>query len=529
MATAAEFSVLPLGDSITAGNGFGGYRAQLGTDLTSQGHTFHLLGSQVMQDGGETSAALRAPYDGLHHEGHGGWRIDQLDANLNGNTNADASTNGGYYITGGNGTGRDPIYPNYALVLAGINDVNQYFGQKSDAGQQMDADELLPILQGRVTSLVDNLSTLRPDTRIMLSNVIPYANGLLNDQVTGATTAQRQIWAAEDGVSAEQEHGVNHYVILYNKWLANEFVPAQQAAGVNIELVDQYQNFLMPDGSVRGWGPDEPNGYADYGLHPNQFGYDLMGATWAAAINQHLIAQTVCEATINRADGSITLTNTSDAPIAIQSLSLISTAGAISVADLTPITGNYDSNGNQQVDDQPWVITEQSATNFREASTGDAGSIAVGGSVQLSLAGGWTATPYEELQVNIQLGDGSSAYTNVVYTGTPIVVGDLDGNGTIDRTDYNLLTASGETDLSALLKVQAYRQGDLNGDGSNDYEDFRLFKNAYIAEHGDAAFAAMVAVPEPTAMPLALGMALLLFGAIVKRQASTSRLICRVS
>lgn len=284
-ASAKDVSILPLGDSITAGNSYGGYRAKMAADLTAAGYTFHLLGSQIMPDGGQTAPSLRPPFDGLRHEGHGGWRIDQLDANLNGNTNVDAGGNGGYFITGGHGTGRPAIQPDVVLILAGINDINQYYGQKQAANQTMNAAELLPILQQRMTSLINNLHTLTPSSHLLLSNVIPYANGLLDDRVTGANTTQRQIWAAEDGVSPEQEYGVNHYVILFNRWLEDEFIPEQQALGVKVTLVDQYSNFILPNGSVRGWGPNPPDGYADYGLHPNQFGYDLMGATWAAAID----------------------------------------------------------------------------------------------------------------------------------------------------------------------------------------------------------------------------------------------------
>lgn len=283
-ATAKEVSILPLGDSITAGNGYGGYRARMATDLTAAGYTFHLLGSQIMSSGGETAPSLRPPRDGLRHEGHGGWRIDQLDANLNGNTNVDAGGRGGYFITGGHGTGRSAIKPDVICVLAGINDINQNYGQKEAARQRMSDTELLPILKSRMTSLIGNLHTLTPDSHILLSNVIPYANGLLNDQITGATASQRRVWGQFDGVSPEQELGVNHFVVLFNKWLKDDFIPTQQAAGVEITLVDQYQNFILPDGKVRGWGTKPGDGYADFGLHPNQFGYDLMGATWAKAI-----------------------------------------------------------------------------------------------------------------------------------------------------------------------------------------------------------------------------------------------------
>ena len=281
---AEDISILPFGDSITAGNGYGGYRARMAANLTSASYTFHLLGSQTMPNGGETAPSLRPPHDGLRHEGHGGWRIDQLDANLDGNTNVDAGGKGGYFITGGHGTGRTTLKPDVICVLAGINDINQNYGQKEAAGQRMNSTDLMPILQARMTSLVDNLHSLTPDSHILLSNVIPYANGLLKDTVTGATTSQRQAWARLDGVSPEQELGVNHYVILFNRWLKDEFVPKQKAEGVKITLVDQYQNFILPDGKVRGWGTKPGDGYADFGLHPNQFGYDLMGATWAKSI-----------------------------------------------------------------------------------------------------------------------------------------------------------------------------------------------------------------------------------------------------
>lgn len=286
---AAEFSLLPLGDSITDGNPSGGYRAKMMADLTAAGHTVHLLGSQTM-DPEKAAPSLRAPHDGLRHEGHGGWRIDQLDTHLDGNADVDASGHGGYFLTGGHGTGRKAIRPDFITLLAGINDVNQCFGSKEKAAERMDEAEILALLQERMRSLITRLHELSPESEILLGTVLPYANGLLNEQATGATAEQCRAWAKQDGVSPAQQAGVNHFVIVFNRWLAGSFVPEMQDAGVPITLVDQYRNFILDDGSVRGWGPEAPDGFGDYGLHPNPYGYGLMGETWARAIEKVLSA-----------------------------------------------------------------------------------------------------------------------------------------------------------------------------------------------------------------------------------------------
>jgi lysophospholipase L1-like esterase len=152
----------------------------------------------------------------------------------------------------------------------------------------MNEAEILALLQGRMHSLVTRLHELSPESHLLLGTVLPYANGLLNEQATGATAEQRRAWAKQDGVSPAQEAGVNHFVIVFNRWLAGSFVPEMQDAGVPITLVDQYRNFILEDGSVRGWGPEAPDGFGDFGLHPNPYGYDLMGETWARAIEKVL-------------------------------------------------------------------------------------------------------------------------------------------------------------------------------------------------------------------------------------------------
>lgn len=75
--------IMPLGDSITLGAGtresegdFVGYRRKLYQDLTANGRTVDFVGGQ---DNG--SAANDASFD-TQHEGHGGWRVEQIADNV---------------------------------------------------------------------------------------------------------------------------------------------------------------------------------------------------------------------------------------------------------------------------------------------------------------------------------------------------------------------------------------------------------------------------------------------------------------
>lgn len=65
--------VMPLGDSITQGGSIGGYRLDLGTKLRAAGRTVDFVGS--LSDG-PSSMPDR------NHEGHPGWTIAQIDANV---------------------------------------------------------------------------------------------------------------------------------------------------------------------------------------------------------------------------------------------------------------------------------------------------------------------------------------------------------------------------------------------------------------------------------------------------------------
>src|SRR5512139_1700018 len=66
--------IMPLGDSITDGTQVpGGYRIGLWQRLAATGHRVDFVGSQF------NGPANLGDHD---HEGHPGWRIDQIDASI---------------------------------------------------------------------------------------------------------------------------------------------------------------------------------------------------------------------------------------------------------------------------------------------------------------------------------------------------------------------------------------------------------------------------------------------------------------
>ncbi|MDQ4112532.1 MAG: ricin-type beta-trefoil lectin domain protein [Actinomycetota bacterium] len=123
--------VMPLGDSITEGTQTpGGYRIGLWQRLASGGYTVDLVGSQF------NGPASLGDHD---HEGHPGWRIDQIDANIVGWLNT--------------------YQPQTVLLQVGTNDILQDF-QLSTA-------------PNRLSTLIDRITTTAPNAEVFVAQITP--------------------------------------------------------------------------------------------------------------------------------------------------------------------------------------------------------------------------------------------------------------------------------------------------------------------------------------------------------------------
>lgn len=130
--TQAVIKIMPLGDSITDGGSYGGYRHLLYRLLAHDGIDFTFVGSL---NSGDVPDA--------HHEGHSGWRIDQIERVV-----AD-----GWLQT---------YKPDVVLLHIGTNDIWQH----SDLTQA----------PARLSALIDGILTQSGGTRILVAQILPMTN-----------------------------------------------------------------------------------------------------------------------------------------------------------------------------------------------------------------------------------------------------------------------------------------------------------------------------------------------------------------
>ncbi|HEX4138794.1 MAG TPA: hypothetical protein VHY09_00485, partial [Candidatus Methylacidiphilales bacterium] len=125
-------TIMPLGDSLTWGYDgnpadlttldTGGYRSPMYLALGADGVDVSYVGV----DNGNPSPVLTAAGQTAQN-GFNGYRLGDIANNLAGSVAGSdgVSNDGGYWLTGGGGTGRGPATPNIILLQIGANDIEQ--------------------------------------------------------------------------------------------------------------------------------------------------------------------------------------------------------------------------------------------------------------------------------------------------------------------------------------------------------------------------------------------------------------------
>ncbi|MFF3438791.1 lectin [Streptosporangium sp. NPDC002721] len=169
--------VMPLGDSITEGTQVpGGYRIGLWQRLVSGRYTVDFVGSQFNGPGS------LGDHD---HQGHPGWRIDQIDANI---TNWARTQN-----------------PRTVLLHIGTNDILQNYNV-SGAPQ-------------RLSTLIDRITTAVPDADVFVATIIPLSN-------SGQEAAARTFNAAIPGIVQNKVNSGKrvHLVDMHGKLTTSDLI-----------------------------------------------------------------------------------------------------------------------------------------------------------------------------------------------------------------------------------------------------------------------------------------------------------------
>jgi lysophospholipase L1-like esterase len=352
-AAEAQLTIMPLGDSLTYGGRPdspvpGGDRTRLYMDLHDAGFSFTFVGTST-----DNPSSLLSQAGQTHHEGHPGYRIDQIANNLNGNDGS-GGNNGGFWF-------HKPAPPNVILLNGGGNDIFQ--GANAATTAQ------------RLDKLIDQIVADSPSSLLFVSSMIPLKDANLNQIVQDFDTQLRDV-----------------------------IVPKYQSLGDNVFFVDQYANFVNANGNIIHIGSDN--------VHPDQIGFDLMGDTWAAAIQQvlpHPIAVTGYSVdVISDKDSSARLAQPFD-------------SGTFAWFE----AGAVDDGGTQHDDGLPAGLTFVSATGsaatyqLQPANVNNVLQVSAGQTSRLTLT---PPAAYSTLYVLASSGDGASSSV---------------GSGTINFADGN--------------------------------------------------------------------------------------------
>jgi lysophospholipase L1-like esterase len=229
---AAPLKVMPLGDSITAGDSDGDYRTRLWQRFGSDPTKLDFLGSQFTGP-----AALGDKF----HEGHSGYTIAAEPAVTFGNL----TDNIPRWLP----VGRAGIVPDVILLMIGTNDVNNVLVQTPSAPQR---------LSHLISLISDPITGRSPQSKLIVSSLLP-----IDDSNVIFRTIPNDI-------------SRNARAMAFNATLPG-IVASHRANGENVFFIDMNARFNVSD--------------IKDGLHPTPAGYDKLGDGWYDAIQSVLVPE----------------------------------------------------------------------------------------------------------------------------------------------------------------------------------------------------------------------------------------------
>ena len=251
----ATARIWPLGDSITFGASAqpapGGYRTSLDQMLTRAGIDHQFVGSWTAN----SSPTLDLEKEN-RHDGHGGYRVDQIRRDLDGVAHGSSDV-GGYWLTGRRTSAS--LTPDVVLIHLGTNDIVQRWDTRRFPTKDGRADLTSPRqramfvndLTARLADLATRIHTLRPQALVVLSTIVPIDIPAFSD------------------TTAAYADSVRRLVVRLNTM----HVPAA--------LADAYSAFVStaPPGSRVA-----PGLLSSDGIHPTPAGYALLARVFATVL-----------------------------------------------------------------------------------------------------------------------------------------------------------------------------------------------------------------------------------------------------
>lgn len=252
----APLRVWPLGDSITLGASWpnpapGGYRTALDQVLARDGVAHKFVGTSALNSSPSLDVDGQA-----WHDGHGGYRIDQAMADLDGEAHG-PTDDGGHWLTGVRA--RRGLSPDVVLIHLGTNDIVQTWDTRrfptrdgrADLANARQRAQFVADMTQRLAALIARVHTLRPQCRIILATIVPLAIPKFTSVVSAYAVSVRRL------------------------------VAQLRARRILAALADIYAAFTVPGAPGQPIGP----GLISYdNIHPTAAGYALMARTFANAI-----------------------------------------------------------------------------------------------------------------------------------------------------------------------------------------------------------------------------------------------------